>query len=153
MNEFSLKKTFTLIINSSGSVPKGSLYVDIPLCITSWKLVEDVLTTPIFLEWFTVKRSWRRLEGVLKTSWNVLKMTSRYIKKDQFLFSGTSWRRLENILKTSWRYLENVLKMQGCNNSQVCMYLGQLLSSLFKSQAIFIFNFLYILLYAKLHLI
>ena len=59
----------------------------------SWRCLQDVFA--------------RRLEGVLKTSWqDVLKM---------------SWRRLENVLKTSWRrfcktswkHLENVLKKYG----------------------------------------
>ena len=58
---------------------------------------------------------WRRLEDVLKTSWqDVLKMSWRHLE-DVF---KTSWRRLEDVLKTflqgvlktSWKHLKDVLR-------------------------------------------
>ena len=73
------------------------------LCKTSWRRLEDVSKT-IF------EMSWRRFDGVLKTSWqNFLKISwSRF--ED---FFKTSWRCLEDVLRTSWKRLEHVLKTYG----------------------------------------
>ena len=57
-----------MIINSLGSVAKVNLSVYIPLYNTSGKLVEDVLTRPVFLELYALKMSWRQRQEVLKAS-------------------------------------------------------------------------------------
>ena len=57
-----------MIINSLGSVAKVNISVYTPLYNTSWKLVEDLLTRPVFPEWYALKMSWRQLEEVLKAS-------------------------------------------------------------------------------------
>ena len=81
-------------------------------CKTSWRRLEKVLKT----SWQDVlKTSWRHLENILKTSWR------RMTKTNILVLTRTSWRRLENVfwrgkakanilvlIKTSSRRLQDV---------------------------------------------
>ena len=75
----------------------------------SWKLVEDMLTRLMFLEWFVLNTSWRCLKDVL-TRPVYLSGYWRYLED---IFA----RRLDNVLKTcwwrlckmSWRHLQDAL--------------------------------------------
>lgn len=54
-----------MIIISSESVAKVNLLVDIHLRSPPEKLVEHVLAIPIFVEWYVLKISRRRLDDAL----------------------------------------------------------------------------------------
>ena len=86
-----------------------NLSVGVRLRSVSWKLVGDMLTKLIFLEWFVLNTSWRCLKDVL-TRPVYLSGYWRYLED---IFA----RRLDNVLKTcwwrlckmSWRHLQDAL--------------------------------------------
>ena len=73
------------------------------------------LLGPMFLEWYilktsgrrlkeVLKTSWRHLENVLKTSWRCLEdLLTRWVCPLRYVFK-TPWRRLTDILSSSWRW-------------------------------------------------
>ena len=68
---------------------------------TSWERVNKNSLTLLYV----LKKSWWRLQNLLKTSWRCLEDIFARCLEDVL---KTSWKRLENILKTSWRCLEDV---------------------------------------------
>ena len=63
----------------------------------SWKRPEGILKT-----------SWRRLQNILKTCWRCLnyvfvRCLENILNTSWRLLRQTSWRYLQNVLKTSWR--------------------------------------------------
>ena len=70
---------------------------------TSWRCLEDVLTTTVWLG----DASWKRLKDILKKSFQgVLKTFWRRLAKTSWrCLEGVFSRRLENILKASWKRL------------------------------------------------
>ena len=95
------------------------------LANTSWRRVEGVLKT----SW---RMSWIRLENVLKTSCK----TSWRCFEDVLgrRFANTSWCRLEDVLKTSWKMKSVTLKTSWRRFGKQEMFGGLLAFCLFYFQ-------------------
>ena len=83
-----------------------NLSVGVRLRSVSWKLVEDMLTRLIFLEWFVLNTSWRCLKDVL-TRPVFFRVIEDILKTSLQDFLITSWKRVDDIFA---RCLEDIFK-------------------------------------------